>query len=245
MYTTVISWEKTMEIKQFRYLKDNLGYLLYGKHEAIAIDGGAVGPIVSFLGQNSLKLKVITNTHGHPDHTQGNTELVKTTGARLVGFDELVGSGALQLEDHTIRIRHTPGHSADSVVFYDSDIIVSGDTLFIGKVGRCFTGDLEGFLDSIKFILSLPTATKVYPGHDYVEEYLNDIRKLEPGNESINRFLAAYDPGAVVSTIADELAINPALRFNDEKIIQLLKNRGLPHSTEYERWRSVISLVHT
>jgi hydroxyacylglutathione hydrolase len=97
--------------------------------------------------------------------------------------------------------------------------------LFQGKVGRCFSGDLKGFFKSVKTIMDFPEQTIIYAGHDYVEEYMDFARRLEPDNPYIDEFLANYDPSHVRSTLADEYRINPFLRFNQEKIISKLVDR--------------------
>ncbi|ABW68064.1 hydroxyacylglutathione hydrolase family protein [Desulfosudis oleivorans] len=233
-----------MNLCQFRYSDDNLGYLIAGTRHAIAIDGGAVQEMLAFLDTHGLTLTAVTNTHTHPDHTSGNSALVQATGAALVEIPQLLQTGRLELEGATIEVHHTPGHSADSVVFHFDDVLIAGDTLFIGKPGRCFTGDPASFLKTIQWILTLPDNTRVYPGHDYVHEYVSDLAAIEPNNPEIARCLAAYDPGHVVSFLARERRLNPALRLNDPVVIDLLKARGLAHATEQERWISVLSLIH-
>lgn len=232
-----------MNIQQFRYGADNLGYLLFGEKTAIAIDGGATSAITDFLKQHGLSLSYVLNTHTHPDHTTGNGPLIQQTGAETIDIQTLVQKGAIELEGTLIRVYHTPGHSADSIVFHFNNILVSGDTLFVGKVGRCFTGDLKGFLASVKRLMALPPETVIYPGHDYVEEYLNTAKTIDPDNPHIDAFLKTYTPDHVYSTLADEFKINPTLRFNAPAIINRLKAEGLPHENEYDRWASVISLV--
>jgi hydroxyacylglutathione hydrolase len=60
-----------LNIEQFRY-GDNLAYLVYGKTDALAIDGGAWQEILAFLNKYSLTLTYVTNTHKHFDHTPGD-----------------------------------------------------------------------------------------------------------------------------------------------------------------------------
>lgn len=69
-----------------------------------------------------------------------------------------------------LKIIHTPGHTAGGVCYYDekAKILFSGDTLFKGDIGRTDlpTGDYETLVRSIRTqLLTLPAATKVYPGH--------------------------------------------------------------------------------
>ncbi|WDN90349.1 hydroxyacylglutathione hydrolase [Desulfosarcina sp. BuS5] len=232
-----------MKLKQFRYSEDNLGYLIYGEKFAAAIDGGAVEKILSFLKHHNIELKYVLNTHTHPDHTSGNRALLGSTAAEHLKISDLIKKGEFELEGNQIHVYHTPGHTHDSVVYYFKNILLSGDTLFTGKVGRCFTGDQEGFLRSIKLILPLPHDTRIYAGHDYVKEYLETAKSIEPDNIHIDGFLKKYDPKYVFSTLEDELKINPTLRFSDKKIISILHKRGLPHNTELDCWKSLLSIT--
>lgn len=230
-------------IKPFPYGKDNLAYLVYGREKAMAIDGGAISEILAYTESNGLELEYVTNTHSHPDHTVGNAVLLEKTGAGFLGFDGLAADGKIELEGEYIQVLQTPGHTFDSVCFYFNDTLISGDTLFNGKVGRCFTGDHTGFLHSIKTILELPGKTKIYAGHDYVMEYLDFSRQLEPDNPHIDSYREKYDPDHLFYTLAEEIRVNPYLRVNDEKITAILKDRGLPAETENNRWQSLLSLM--
>ena len=232
-----------MNIKQFRYSEDNLGYLVYGNKSAIVIDGGAVKNILSFISKHNLELKYVANTHSHMDHTTGNKPLLKQTKAEFLATKILLKERSVEIDGETIRVLHTPGHTGDSISFHFDNILISGDTLFNGKVGRCFTGDLKAFLQSIKTLLGLPKETLVYAGHDYVKEYMEFARQLAPDNIYIDPYLEKYNPGHVFATLEDELKVDPFLRFNDEKIISILNKKGLPTKTEIDRWTSLISLM--
>jgi hydroxyacylglutathione hydrolase len=233
-----------LRIKQFAYGEDNFGYLIYGCRQAMAIDGGAASAILSFINDKQLELRYVTNTHSHPDHLVGNRALLEVAaGAEFLGFETMVRDGFFELENSRIMVMHTPGHSQDSVCFYFDDILISGDTLFNGKVGRCFTGDHEGFLQSVKKILELPGHTRVYAGHDYVMEYIAFSRLLDPDNPHIDEYIRKYDPNHLFYTLEEEINVNPYLRFNDEKITFILKKRGLAADTESDRWESLLSLM--
>lgn len=231
-----------MKIKQFRYSADNLGYLVYGETKALAIDGGAVDNMLSFLKSKNLELVYVINTHTHSDHTMGNNALLKQSNAEFLIIETLLQRKNIQLEKNTIQILHTPGHTDDSITFHFDNILVTGDTLFNGKAGRCFSGNFEGFLVAIKKLMTFPGDTIVYAGHDYVEEYMDFAKSLEPDNPHIRPFLEHYNPDHVYSTLDQEMKINPHLRFNDEKIIALLEQRGLGIKTEQERWMSLLSI---
>ena len=232
-----------MQIRQFRYSTDNLGYLVYGRQSAAIVDGGAVEEMLSFISESGLTLAYVTNTHAHMDHTIGNNALLERTGARFLDFETLLENPSIPVDDQSLHVLHTPGHTRDSVCFYSGDILLSGDTLFNGKVGRCFTGDTEGFFHSIRKILEFPDDTIVYAGHDYVQEYVAFARWLDPDNGHLDEYLRQYNPEHVCATLGEEKKVDPFLRFDDEKIIRLLEKKGLPAKTSLERWQSLLSLM--
>lgn len=231
-----------LAVEQFRYSFDNLGYLIFGDRTAMAVDGGAVEDILSFLEKRRLELRWVVNTHSHYDHTSGNEALLKYSRARFMDCAALAALGRLELEGKTIQVYATPGHTRDSICFHTDTILLTGDTLFNGTVGNCFSGDIHSFYSSIRKILTLPLETVIYAGHDYVRDSLAMARHLEPDNPAIDDFLSVYDPNHVYSTLADELRINPYLRFNEGRIVRLLREMELPCGTEEERWKSLMSL---
>ena len=231
-----------LNVEQFRYGTDNFAYIIYGKKQAIAIDGGAWNEILSFLKTNNLMLEFVTNTHSHYDHTPGNDHLLKATCAHFLNSAALSDNHKIMIDGETILLYRTPGHTDDSVCFYTGNSLITGDTLFNGTVGNCFSGDQKSFYQSIKRLMALPDDTKIYAGHDYIHNSLAFARHLEPGNKDIDRFLNSYGYNHVYSTMADERQINPYLRFNEEAIVNLLKENNLPCATEWERWESLMSI---
>jgi hydroxyacylglutathione hydrolase len=231
-----------LKVKQFRYGTDNFGYLIYGTESAMAVDGGAVEGILAFLREHRLTLRYITNTHDHQDHTIGNGALLAATPARLLRGSELRDGAVVALDGRDIRIIHTPGHTEDSRCLYTGAFLLAGDTLFNGTIGNCFSGDIEGFYNSILKLMALPYETVIYAGHDYVKSSLAFAKRLEPGNRAVGAFLRRYDPKHVFSTMADERKINPYLRFNEPGFIDLMAKLRLPRDTEWDRWQSIMSI---
>lgn len=233
---------RPLKIKQFSYGGDNLGYLLYAGTRALAIDGGAVDEIMAFVRKNGLTLETVTNTHGHGDHTVGTRQLAKAAGAVHLDHRRFTDGHTIDLNGETTTVRLTPGHTMDSVVFAADGFLVTGDTLFNGTVGNCFSGDLKAFYRSILLLMGYPGSTRIYAGHDYVSASLAFARHLTPDNRAIDVYAARYDKNHVTSTLDDERAVNPYLRFNDPAFIHLLESQGLPTDTEYQRWEGVMSL---
>lgn len=154
----------------------NFAYLVgdQGTREVAAIDPGS-GPelVVRRSGLLGVKVRFVLNTHGHQDHTGGNLVVQRLTGAKLAAFAggdlPLQDGDLLHLGDLRIKTLHTPGHTADSVCFLAGENLVTGDTLFVGKIGG--THDRESALQEYRAlhekICTLPPGTGVWPGHDY------------------------------------------------------------------------------
>lgn len=228
------------EIRQFRYSNDNFSYVIREKNSFLAIDGGAVNEILAYVADCGGELDYVTITHDHPDHTVGNYRLLTRSNATFLDHRDLVKRGRFHLGDGQISIIPTPGHTMDSVVYHVGKSLITGDTLFNGTVGNCFSFDLHAFLASIKTIMNFPKITRIYAGHDYVLEAMDYARSLEPANVDIDAYLSRYDKRHVYSTLDDELAVNPFLRFNQPEMVKMLRARDLPHATEFERWQSLM-----
>ena len=232
-----------LTITQFRYGADNFAYLVAGPTTAVAIDPGATEAILDYLTTHGLALSHVVNTHTHADHTSGNAPLIQKTGAMHLDFQTLLEAGSLTIDGEKLLIHHTPGHMPDCLTFENQGCLITGDTLFNGTVGTCFSGDMESFLKSIIFLLTFPNETLIYAGHDYVAESMAFARIIEPENEAeIAAYLARYSSDHVVSTLAEEKRANPFLRFNEKNLIATMKKRGLPVETEIQRWLSVMEL---
>jgi hydroxyacylglutathione hydrolase len=231
-----------MKIKQFKFAADNFGYLLYSQHSAIAIDGGAPDKMAGFAKQNGLKVIVVTNTHSHHDHTPGNKTLLDLTGAQFLDCRSIRSDRDIQLDKEVLTVIPSPGHTADSVSFLAPGFMVTGDTLFNGTVGNCFSGDLDAFFASLKRLISLPPDTMIWSGHDYVLESMQVARQIEPDNPDIDAYLSAYNPERVVSTLADELKVNPYIRFNAPKMIRLLQHKNRPADSQIDCFKSIMEL---
>ncbi len=147
-------------------------------------------PYIDKLNANNVKLKYVFETHFHADFVSGHIDLAKNTGAEIVfgptakpAYDiiEAADNQEFTIGDVTIRVIHTPGHTLESTTYLlldengEMNAIFSGDTLFIGDVGRpdlavksdLTQEDLAAMMyESIhNKILPLPDSLIVYPGH--------------------------------------------------------------------------------
>jgi hydroxyacylglutathione hydrolase len=229
-----------MRIEQFRYGTDNLAYLVFSGNSGLSIDPGAAEDMVRFARTHEISINQVVNTHLHPDHTSGNAEMLKKTSARYLDCRTLSDNDTLSLDNETLTVIKTPGHTHDDICFAGHDFLVTGDTLFNGTVGNCFSKDLDAFYHSLKKLMAFPGTTRVFAGHDYVKESVEIAQAIDPDTPGVNEYLEYYDPDRVTSFLADELRINPFLRFNDQTMIAKLTQRHFPCDTEIERFKSLM-----
>ncbi|MFH1755232.1 MAG: MBL fold metallo-hydrolase [Candidatus Latescibacterota bacterium] len=131
----------------------------------------------SLLDKHELQVEYIILTHGHGDHTCGVASTKKHTGAAVVAHslnpveaDVRVGDDAvLPLGGLELIFIHTPGHTDDSICILCQDKLITGDTLFVGKVGGTGYGEdaSQEYHSLHDKLMTLDDAVEVYPGHDY------------------------------------------------------------------------------
>jgi len=167
-------------------------YYIASNGEAVIIDPlREVGPYLDRAEKDGVTIKYILETHFHADFVSGHLDLAAKTGAKIVygptantQFDCHIAEDGevLKVGDVTIHVMHTPGHTMESTTYLLKDesgkdyAIFSGDTLFLGDVGRpdlaqkaasITQEDLAGILfDSLRNkIMVLSDDVIVYPGH--------------------------------------------------------------------------------
>lgn len=167
-------------------------YYIESKGEVAIIDPlREVEPYIERARANNAKIKYIFETHFHADFVSGHVTLSKQTGAPIVygplanpSFEAIIAEDGqvFKLGEITIKVLHTPGHTMESTTYLLKDrngkdhAIFSGDTLFLGDVGRpdlaqkaadMTLEDLAGMLfDSLRTrIMPLADDVIVYPAH--------------------------------------------------------------------------------
>jgi glyoxylase-like metal-dependent hydrolase (beta-lactamase superfamily II) len=168
-----------------------------GSGESVIVDPGEEPDrFLAIASQEGLTIREIWLTHGHIDHVSGVGAIKEATGAPILlhAADEplyrnlphqgqwfglrldapppvdryLEHGGTVSLGKTRFAVRHTPGHSPGSVCFVASGLVIGGDVLFQGSIGRADLpgGDFERLIQSIQEeLLVLPDPTVVYPGH--------------------------------------------------------------------------------
>jgi glyoxylase-like metal-dependent hydrolase (beta-lactamase superfamily II) len=163
------------------------------------ISTASADAVLKAASDQGLALAYVLETHAHADHLSAADYIRRRTGAKIVigahitevqktfiprfeaddvvpdgrAFDRLAADGeTLPLGDTTIRVMHTPGHTAACVTYLIGDAAFVGDTLFMPDYGTARTdfpgGDAATLYRSIQKIFGLPPSTRVFVGHDYL-----------------------------------------------------------------------------
>lgn len=166
-------------------------YYIESNGEAVIIDPlREIKPYLDKAAENGAKIKYVLETHFHADFVSGHLDLAKATGAPIVfgpnarpTFEAHIATDGevLKVGALTLTVLHTPGHTMESTTYLLKDeqgkdyAIFTGDTLFIGDVGRpdlaaksdMTQEQLAGFLyDSLRNkIMPLADDVLVYPAH--------------------------------------------------------------------------------
>ena len=159
-----------------------------GKGAVVDPQDRDVESYAGFAAEKGLALEYVIDTHIHADHRSGGRRLAERTGAKYAlhraadvafPFMPLHDGQELALGNTRIRVLHTPGHTPEAISLVVTDLrrgpdpwfVLTGDTLFVGTVGR---PDLPGharenaseLYDSLhEKLLKLPDDLEVYPAH--------------------------------------------------------------------------------
>src|SRR5690554_3082743 len=216
-------------------------YYITSNGEAAIIDPlREIEPYLNKLERDGVKLKYIFETHFHADFVSGHVDLAKATGASIIfgpnaepGFDCVIATDnqTFKLGDIQFKVLHTPGHTMESMTLLLKDenekdhCIFSGDTLFLGDVGRpdlaqktnhLTQEDLAGYLyDSLMSkIMPLADDVIVYPAHgagsacgkNMMKETVDTLGNQKKMNYALNQ----PNKEAFIKAVLDGLAPPPA-----------------------------------
>ena len=183
-----------MFFKQLPTKEASLSYFFgcagHGLAAAVDVVAGDEAWFIEQAKQANVRITHVIDTHVHADHFSGGRELAKRIGAPyylheaakdFVKYEHtsLAYGQVLNLGNVKVKVMHTPGHTMDSMCLLVSDarrgpepwFVITGDTLFVGAVGRPDLAgreqEMAGLLhDSLhEKILILPNELEIFPGH--------------------------------------------------------------------------------
>lgn len=212
--------------------------------EALAIDPFDSQLMLDVARRNGWHITQILNTHSHQDHTAGNAAMRAATGARVLahagaaavigGVDVGLSHGDVIRVGSSIELEclDTPGHTMAHVCLFahaEQPALFSGDTLFNAGAGNCHQGgDPLALYETFATRLArLPDSTRVYAGHDYLQNNLGFTLSREPGNAAAQQLAGRLAGVAAtempVTTLGEEKEFNTFLRLQNPAIIAGLR----------------------
>jgi len=180
---------------------------------AVIDPGGDEERILAEVKRANLAIEYIIATHGHPDHVCGNRRIKEASGASIVMHEadavffarpdivkyfsmlglessppvdiQVLGGDVITIGEEKLQVIHTPGHTPGGICLYNAPDLFTGDTLFVGGLGRSdFPGgsDRELIASITTQLLTLPADTVVWPGHGYGgnRSTIGDEKKTNP-----------------------------------------------------------------
>jgi hydroxyacylglutathione hydrolase len=201
--------------------------------QAVVVDPARdrVDEYVSLARRKGLTITHIVETHIHADHVSGNQALAEKTGARILlhpaadaafPTTPIADAEDIHLGSVALRVLHTPGHTPESVSLLVTDrargdepwFVLTGDTLFVGDVGRPdFGGERAAatlYQSLTRRLLTLPDSVEVYPAHG--------------AGSSCGRAMSSK----TASTVGFERRFNVALRAGTEEAFVRALMTGIP-----------------
>tara|TARA_A100001037_G_C15034945_1_gene582772 strand:- start:253 stop:1044 length:792 start_codon:yes stop_codon:yes gene_type:complete len=224
----------------------NFNYLIVCEDtgEALAVDPLDHEKCLKVAREQGWSITQVLNTHEHFDHIGGNQEVVDATGAKVLahsnakdaipGLDRGLIAGDIVRVGASVELEalDTPGHTMSHVCLLshtDTPALFCGDTLFNAGAGNCHNGGHpeELYETFASQLAALPDRTRIFPGHDYMENNLAFTLNREPDNASAAELLdkvTGQDPNApLVSTLQLEKRINTFLRLTSPSVISTLR----------------------
>ncbi len=183
-----------MFFKQLATKESSLSYFFgcgsLGKAVAVDVVAGDEEWFIEEASKANVKITHVIDTHVHADHYSGGRVLAKLAGADYClhasdkevvqfPFHPLHDNDVIEAGNVSIKVLHTPGHTLDSICLAVADkrrseqpwFVITGDTLFVGSVGRPDLAGREQAMAGMLFdslhakLLSLPDETEIFPGH--------------------------------------------------------------------------------
>lgn len=242
-----------LELVTLRCLRDNYAYLLHGAEGTVLVDAPEAAPVLAELASRGWSLSAILLTHHHDDHTGGVADIVRETGAMVIGaaadahrlppLDLRITPGEpLEVLGEPVEIIDVPGHTVGHVAFHfpQSGYAFTADSLMALGCGRLFEGTAAMMWDSLSRLNALPPETLVCSGHDYCAGNGAFALSVDPGNRALHDRLEAVQASrqpCAPAPLALERETNPFLRIT--ALRPALRMEDAPDAEVFARLRAM------
>jgi hydroxyacylglutathione hydrolase len=234
-----------MFFKQLATKEASLSYLLgcgsLGKAVAVDVVAGDEDWFVEQAKAQNVTITHVIETHVHADHYSGGRQLAQRVGAKYClysnaqvayPFEALNDGEVINVGNVNVKVLHTPGHTMDSICLAVSDnrrseeawFLITGDTLFVGSIGRPDLAGREKEMAGMLFdtlhnkLLTYPDMTEIYPAHQ------------------AGSVCGAGISGKPVSTLGFEKRFNPMLNVMDKaEFVKTLTAEIPPRPAEMDK----------
>lgn len=230
-----------MFFKQLPTKEASLSYLFgcgsLGKAVAVDVVAGDEAWYIEQAREQNVAITHVFETHVHADHFSGGRRLAELTGAQYClhanaqvqfPFTALHDGDVIEVGNVKVTVLHTPGHTLDSICLLVSDnrrseepwFVLTGDTLFVGSIGRPDLAGREAEMAGMLFdslhnkILTLPDTLEIFPAHQAGSVCGAGISGKPSSTLSFekrfNKTLALKDKSAFVQMLTAEIPPRPA-----------------------------------
>jgi len=236
-----------MFFKQLATKESSLSYFFgcgtLGKAVAVDVVAGDEQWFIEQAQAAKVAITHVIDTHVHADHYSGGRKLAQLAGAHYClhesdakvvkfPFHPLIDNDVIEAGNVIVKVLHTPGHTMDSVCLLVTDkrrgaepwFVITGDTLFVGAIGRPDLAGQEAKMAAMLFdsihakLLTLPDEVEIFPGHQ------------------AGSVCGAGLSGKPSSTIGFEKRFNPGLKLTSkDEFVKMLTSEIPPRPAEMER----------
>ncbi len=236
-----------MFFKQLATKESSLSYFFgcgtLGKAVAVDVVAGDEQWFIEQAQAANVAITHVIDTHVHADHYSGGRKLAQLAGAHYClhesdakvvkfPFHPLHDNDVIEAGNVIVKVLHTPGHTMDSVCLLVTDkrrgaepwFVITGDTLFVGAIGRPDLAGQEAKMAAMLFdsihakLLTLPDEVEIFPGHQ------------------AGSVCGAGLSGKPSSTIGFEKRFNPGLKLTSkDEFVKMLTSEIPPRPAEMER----------